>query len=345
MGLTIALALLFLLILVVGHEFGHFVAAKFLGAPVEEFGVGFPPRIFAKRFGETEYSVNAIPFGGFVRIHGENESGSDSEPLGTEQHGFAGLPIWRKLTIVAAGVFMNVLMAWAAFSVVFMIGVPSAVIVSRVSPESPAAVAGVTPGDQLIGFDKPIKFTNFVSANAGNEIVLKISRNGETKEIKIVPRVKPPEGEGRLGVAIVEGGAPKENFFKAIVDGAKLTWESTRSIFLALSGLVKGIFIGEWGRLSEVTGPVGVFGIVGEAAKAGPVYLLELFGLISINLAVVNSFPFPALDGGRIAILLIRKIIRRPISVRVEGLINAVGLIFLLFLMLVVTIRDISRIL
>lgn len=344
MGLTLVIALIFLLTLVIGHEFGHFVAAKLLGATVEEFGVGFPPKIVSKKIGETEYSLNAIPFGGFVRIHGENELQDGSAVLDASKRSFRDLSATRKIVIVAAGVLMNLLLAWAAFTAVFMIGMPQQAVISQVVAGSPAAISGINPGDQVLNFNTPEAFTSFIAANAGHEISFKILHNGETKTITTTPRVNPPAGEGRLGVAVIEGGVARESFAKAVVDGGKLTFEATKSIFVALTGLIKGIFEGQWGRLSEVTGPIGIFNIIGQASKLGLVYLLELLGLISVNLAVVNSFPFPALDGGRVLMIAVQKLYRRALSPYVENLVNAVGLIFLLFLMLLITIRDISRI-
>lgn len=346
MALTIVIALVFLLTLVVGHEFGHFVAAKLLGATVEEFGVGFPPKVASKKIGETEYSLNAIPFGGFVRIHGESELREETVvPLNTSKRSFRDLSAVRKVTIVAAGVLMNLLIAWAAFTIVFMIGMPQRAVISQVAAGSPAALANLSPGDQVLDFDTPEAFTSFIAANAGHEVSFKISHNGETKTLTVTPRVNPPAGEGHLGVAVIEGGVAKEGFVKAVIDGGKLTIEASKSIFATLAGLIKGILMGQLGKLSEVTGPVGIFGIIGQASKLGLVYLFELLGLISVNLAVVNSFPFPALDGGRILIIMLQKLNRRAVSPYLENIVNALGLIFLLFLMLLITIRDISRIL
>jgi len=347
MGFAIVIALIFLMVLIIGHEFGHFVAAKLLGATVEEFGLGFPPRLASKRIGETEYSVNAIPFGGFVRIHGENGT---EEELGrgtndkTGKHSFRDFSATRKIITLAAGIFMNLLIGWLAISAVFMIGIPSGVVISEVAPNSPAAAAGLAPGDQITSFGTPEAFTSYIAVNTGKEIRLKISRDGNEQDITATPRISPPVGEGRLGVAVAESGIPKENFLKALSDGAKLTVNSAASIFLAIAGIIKGALVGQFGGLSNITGPVGLFSTVGAAAKMGVVYLFELLGLISVSLAVVNALPFPALDGGRIFVVLGEKLFRRPLSRRLEAAVNTVGLIFLLFLMLLITIRDISHI-
>ena len=342
--LTILVAIVFLLILVIGHEFGHFISAKLSGATVEEFGIGFPPRIAAKKIGETEYSINAIPFGGFVKIHGEN-AGEDSAHSDNTKRSFTDLSVIKKIIVIASGVVMNLLIAWMAFSAVFVIGLPQRTVIDAVSPNSPAASAGLLPGDQILNFNTPESFTSFMTASAGHKVSFQISRKGETKIITATPLVNPPEGVGHLGVAVVQGGVPREGLISSLADGFRFTMNSAYSIFATLTGLVKGVLFGEWGRLSDVTGPVGVFGVIGQATTLGFTYLLELLGLISVNLAVVNILPFPALDGGRIVMILVQKLNPRIISEKLEGIINVSGLVFLLFLMLVITIRDVSHIL
>ncbi len=347
MLITVIATIIFILILVIGHEFGHFIMAKLMGATVTEFGFGFPPKIVSKRFKGTEYSLNALPFGGFVNIYGESDSKGakpETEP-GRVLKSFQDLPAWKRALIVVSGVIMNFLIAWVAFSIVFMVGIPSTVVITSVQPGSPAAAAGLMPGDQIMNFNTPDAFNSFVSNNLNGPISFKVVRSGKTIDVTASPRANPPAGQGHIGVVISDGGVAKENIFSAFIDGAKVVKEVTVMIATAFWGLLVGLFARQWGALSGVTGPVGIFSIIGQTAQQGIPYLLYLLGLISINLAVINIVPFPALDGGRILMIGIEKLIRQKIKPSVESWVNGLGIVFLLFLMVLITIRDITRLL
>jgi regulator of sigma E protease len=347
MLLTIIATIIFILVLVIGHEFGHFIVAKLMGATVTEFGFGFPPKIVSKRFKGTEYSLNALPFGGFVSIYGESDPNApkpETEP-GTTLRSFQDLPAWKRALIVVAGIVMNLLIAWVVFSIVFMVGIPSTVVITAVQPNSPAAAAGLMPGDQILNFTTPDGFNSFIDNNLGHPVSFEVVRAGKTVDVTASPRSNPPAGQGHIGVVIGDGGVARENVFSALVDGAKVVWEVTILIAVTFWSLIVGLFTAHWAVLSGVTGPVGIFSVIGQATQQGIPYLLYLLGLISINLAVINIVPFPALDGGRILMIGIEKVIRRKINPKVEAWINGVGITLLLFLMVLITIRDISKLL
>lgn len=340
MLITFIIVLLFLAVLILGHEFGHFFAAKLFGMRVDEFGLGFPPRVFSKKKGETTYSVNAIPFGGFVKIYGEDGS---REAL-DDPRSFRGSALWKRAIVIAAGVTMNVLLAWIAFSIVFMIGVPGAVLVESVQPGTPAEAAGLQMGDELLDFATTTDFTTYVSEHAGEEISVHIRRGGEELAVSVTPRLDPPAGEGRVGVSIIEGGFPSFGFFGALREGGKAVVRVSAFIATAFFSLIASAFGGEWSAFEAVSGPVGIFNAVGSASKMGIVYLLQLLGLISVNLAILNILPFPALDGGRLVFLLGEPLFGKARTMRFEAVTNALGFALLITLMVVITVRDILNI-
>jgi regulator of sigma E protease len=224
-----------------------------------------------------------------------------------------------------------------------MVGIPSTVVITSVQPNSPAANAGLQPGDQILNFSTPDAFNSFVDNNLSHPVSFEIVRAGKTIDITTSPRANPPAGEGHIGVVISDGGVAKENIFNSFVDGAKVVWEVAIIIAITFWGLLAGLFTAHWSSLSAVSGPVGIFGVIGQATQQGIPYLLYLLGLISINLAIINIVPFPALDGGRIAMIGIEKVIGRKINPKLESWINGVGISILLFLMVLITIRDIIK--
>jgi len=336
MLIGIIAVIIFLSILILVHELGHFVAAKKFGLLVEEFGFGLPPQIWKKKIGETIYSINALPFGGFVKIYGE-----DREEKAEKDRSFASLPIKKRSLIIFAGVLMNFLLGWLLISVIFSIGVPQAILITKVELNSPAAEIGLQAGDKILsaGADNFIKF---IDEHRGQEIVIKIERNGEIKEFKTIPRINPPAGEGALGIALMESGLAKKNLLASVWEGLKTSVEIIRAVFAAIFNLITKALVGK-ATLEQIAGPIGIVKITAQAGSLGFVYLLQLLALISLNLVVINIFPFPALDGGRLLFLLIEKIKGSPLPIKFEKYANAVGMAFLLFLMIVITIKDIIR--
>jgi len=325
------ITLLLLVILIVGHEWGHFIAAKLLNIKVDEFGVGFPPKLFSKKWGETVYSFNLLPFGGFVKIHGEDAidgKGDDSK------RSFYTQPFWKKAIVISSGVLVNFMIGWIAFSVVLMMGVPHGVQIQSVAPESPAAKAGFVPGEIIAGFESAEEFSVFIEENRGRVIIL--------NDREIIPRVDIPEGEGALGISYIFNEDTSSGVFESIARGFKLTIDTLGAIFVSLGGFLWGIFTGNFAVLEEVSGPIGVFVVVKEATQLGLVYLVQLLGLISLNLAVLNTIPFPALDGGRLLFTSLQRFFGEKVfNKKLELIVNVAGFLFLISLMIMVTIKDI----
>ncbi len=336
-------------LLILVHELGHFLTAKIFGVKVEEFGLGFPPRLFGKKRGETTYSVNSLPFGGFVKIYGEDDGDLN---IKKDPRSFVSQPTWKKSVIVLAGVIMNIIFGWLIFSAVFMVGSPEHLAVADVALDSPAEKAGFTSGDIIVEasfggktLNDPIKSDELISLvkSAGEEETsLKIKRGGETLEINVAGRLNPPPGQGSLGVSLIEIGFKSEPFFKSFIKSAEATADTLGAITVGFFNFFGRLFF-EPKIIETITGPVGIFALAAESGALGFVYLLQLIALISLNLAVLNLIPFPALDGGRFFFLLIEKLKGSPLSRRFQMIVNGLGFAFLIVLMVVVTIQDIGK--
>lgn len=337
-------------LLILGHEAGHFFAAKALGLKVDEFGFGFPPRITAWKKGDTEYSVNWLPFGGFVRIGGERGEFEMVNPDGAARNAedasrlFYTQPAWKKSVVMLAGVFINFLLGWLFLSAVLMIGAPQALVIQGVEAGSPAAQAGVMTGDVVKNFTAAQDFIGFVNAHRGQATTIAVVRNNKEIDFNLVPRVQTGPNEGAIGVALQESGQPSEGFFAALRDGflnaAIILWLTLQAFYQLIVQLFAHASL-----LPGVVGPVGIFGVAEEAGRIGLVYLLQLLGVISLNLTIVNLIPFPALDGGRFLFAIIEKIKGSAIPYKVEAWINGVGFALLILLMVLLTVRDVSGLL
>lgn len=336
-------------VLILVHEFGHFFFAKFFGVKVEEFGIGFPPRLFSKKIGETVYSLNLLPFGGFVKIYGED---GNREKITEPEKSFVNQPIWRRSVIVLAGVLMNIILGWLVLSAVLMIGAPEHLAIADLAPDSPAQEAGLASGDIIIEaafggavLKDPITTENLLNLvkEAGNQpIHLKIRRGSDIFDFNVAGRLNPPAGQGPLGVTLVNIGFPAESFLNSFIKGAAATGETLRAVTVAFINFFSTVFT-DRKILESVAGPVGIFAIAAQVGSLGIVYFLQLMALISLNLAVLNLIPFPALDGGRFLFLLFEKIKGSPVSSRFQTAVNSLGFVILLVLMVFVTIRDVSR--
>ncbi|MFC1992912.1 RIP metalloprotease RseP [Chloroflexota bacterium] len=346
--ITIIIGLVVLSVIVLVHELGHFVTAKATGVKVEEFGMGYPPRILGIRRGETLYSLNAIPFGGFNKLSGEEDP--------TVPRSLASKSIGTRLLVISAGSLMNAVLAFLLFSIAFMIPhnvVHEPVIVKVVAPNSPAATAGIQPGDTLLSINgEPVQnlyeLLRSVQMNLGEEITLLIEHSDSTTEdVKVIPRWKPPEDEGAIGIEI-DLEAVQQNrttirqsypFWQAIPMGAS---ELIDTLILYKDGMVS-LVVGT--SSAEVAGPVGLVQIMGETAKFGISPLLELAAIFSLIIGIINLFPIPALDGGRIAFILLEFVRRgKRIPPKTEGMVHLIGFILLISVMLAITYRDIIRI-
>lgn len=348
--MTILLVIIALSLLILVHELGHFLAAKYFGLKVHEFGFGFPPKVFSKQWGETEYSFNLLPLGGFVKIYGEEVE--DLDNIEEPDKSLAFQPAWKKSVVILAGVIMNILLAWLLISGVFMVGAPEHLSIASVAENSPASEAELRSGDVVLeiqGQDQiledPIasdEFIEFVDNNPGGEFTLTIQRGEEVFTETLTGRSSPPEGEGSLGVAIVDMGFEQKSFFNSFIEGAKSTLETTWFVTVAFVGLIGDLFSSSEG-VDNLTGPVGIFILAKEAGALGLAYLMQLTAIISINLAVLNLIPFPALDGGRFVMTIIEKIKGSPIPKKIEMATNAVGFFLLIALIVIVTINDVGR--
>lgn len=372
--MTILIFFIILAILVLVHELGHFLAAKKAGIKVEEFGFGFPPRLWGFQKGETFYSLNWIPFGGFVKILGENAPVEGDEPIAEADQGrtLADRPRYIQALVLAAGVFFNILLAWGILSVGLWIGLPTSragvpegyqlaktqLIVVEVLKDSPASLAGlkggeiityVTDGVNKISAPTVPQMQLFVAEHSGQPIGvgylsgLAVKSAVGEKEIVVTPKTGISGAKAVIGISMDEIGILKLPFLAAIWEGLRLTGLVTWSIIVALWTLIFGIFHGETAILASVTGPIGLVGIIGSSLSLGFSYLLNLVAVISLNLAVINFLPFPALDGGRILFLGIEAIRRKALSPKFVNTANSVGFFILLGLMALLTYRDIWR--
>jgi len=372
--MTLLLFLLILSILVLVHEGGHFLAAKKAGIKVEEFGFGYPPRIWAKKIGETEYSINAVPFGGFVRLYGDPAEG---EVVGDRdfKRSFLGKSKKARSAVILAGVVANFLLGIFVFSIVYSFtGIPQKlrnIKIVGIAPGSPAEKGGLKEGDIVLAVDdkkitEMTEFTKLVSEKKGKEVKILIKREKENPcQEKVlggggfscqdgnllfwlVPRENPPEGEGPLGVVVSDMEIVKYPFwqmpFRGAVEGVKEAFGWGWMIVVSLKKMVADlVFRGLVPK--DVAGPVGIFQATGMVAKTGILNILQFLGILSVNLAVLNVLPLPALDGGRLVFVIYEIIFRRRPKPSLERWINTIGMAILVILLILVTINDVKRIL
>jgi len=329
--ISVLFVIIGLSILILVHEWGHFLAARWFGLLVEEFGIGFPPRLLSKKIKGTIFSLNAIPLGGFVRIYGEHAGIGGDVPQ--PKKNFAYQPAWRRAIIIIAGVVMNFLLGWIIISGIFFIGAPPLITTDYVQPDGPAAVAGLMAGDRILGFESADQLVGFINENRGKELNLRINRGGEELEISAVPRKNSTPEEGALGVGLREMGIPQHNLLTSIGQGFLTSIAIIVAIF---AGLYQIIFVPQ-----QVLGPVGIVDMAIGAGQSGLVYLFQFLALISLNLAVLNLLPIPALDGGRLLFIIIEKIRGRRLLLKTEAMANAIGFVVLIGLIILVTIKDV----
>ncbi len=355
--ITILIFLLLLSILVFAHELGHFWVAKKAGMKVEEFGFGFPPRLFGIRRGETTYSFNAIPLGGFVRILGENGESRD------DPNSFSAKSRTKRFFVLVAGVVMNVLLAWFLLSAGFMFGLPSVldepmpsgakvrderIEVLFVLPGSPADTVGMKSGDKILSVNgEPAEVSDAARANIGKARVgdivrLEIERDDESMTLEAVAAQITNDIVG-VGVQIADVGVVRFSPPLAIIHGARMTANMIVQTAEGFWSLVLRLISGD-GEQIEVSGPIGIAVMTGEMAKDGLGRLIFFAALLSVNLAILNILPIPALDGGRILFVLIEAITRRAVTHKIERTIHAFGFMALMFLVILVTYKDIAGI-
>ena len=368
MGILVFIVVIVVLIVV--HEFGHFVVAKWAGMRVDEFGLGYPPRAATLgKVGETEITLNWLPFGGFVKIYGEDPS-TELGAGGPDPRAFGARPRILQALVLVAGVAMNLLLAYVLITGVLIAGTPRALsdeevsratqvelAISGVLPGSPAASSGLAAGDIILAAEdghyafsgaSPEAFTKFVSDGAGNVTIALTVRHqsGGEETLFLAPEqglVASDPSRYALGVQIAPIGVAPLSLGQAIIEGARLTWSATVLTAIGLGHFFYGILTLH-ADLSQVSGPVGIAGVVGSASASGLGDLLAIMAIISINLAIINLIPIPALDGGRLLFVIIEGIIRRPIKANVARAVNAASFALLILLMVVVTLHDLYRI-
>ncbi len=362
--MSIIIFLIILSILVIVHELGHFSVAKKFGIRVDEFGLGYPPK--AKKLFSwkgTDFTLNWLPFGGFVKIFGENPSipevdinNVEAAPLASDS--FQNKNRGIQAGVLVAGVVMNFLFAWLLISLGFITGLPApagtfpvenaVTTVTTVIPGSPAFVAGLKSGDTILNVSRgeeilselsPEIVSNFIG-KVNAPLTFSIQRGDESKEITVTPTEGIVAGKPAVGISMDEIGITKLPIHKAFYYGFLTTVDLTIATAKALGSFIMNAVLGK-ADLSQVTGPVGIVGMVGDVRALGFAYLLSFTAIISINLAIVNLLPFPALDGGRLVFVIIEAIIRRPVSPKVFNIANTIGFMVLILLMVIITARDI----
>ncbi len=373
--MTVILFFIILGTLVFVHELGHFISAKKAGIRVDAFALGFPPKIIGKKIGETEYSLNLIPFGGYVKIFGEDGDGDaevangvPSESVDTSRR-FTDKPRWVQAVVLSSGVLGNIVFAWLLVSISFMAGIPSSLegryaehvqepklTITSTLPDAPAARAGLMGGDTVWsitdegakgglkkrseGYD-PESARIFIGEAAG-PLTIEYERGHKMHSLTVVPEGGIIEDKKAIGVTLDAVGEVRFGFFRAFFEGALMTWDLLRAVAVGLFGFLTQAIQGE-ADLSSVTGPVGIAGLVGEARVLGVVYLLSFTAFISLNLAVINLLPIPALDGGRLLFLAIEGITRRPLPTKFTRIVNTAGFALLILFMLFITYRDVVK--
>ncbi len=366
---TIIIFIAILSLLVFVHELGHFIVAKRSGMKVDEFGFGFPPRLIGieKHEGKwrmvwggkrpqnpegTVYSINAIPLGGFVKIVGENND-EESDP-----RSFTNKPFSRRLLTLLAGVLMNVLLAWFLISVGYSVGLPVAVddvkniphgstllnpnvALIEVLPDGPAGKQGLLAGDIVDSVDgktfgTPSELQEYIRGNKGKVFTFAVTRGDQQLTKDVQSQAEPPPDQGATGIALAQVGTLRFPVYQAV-------WQGARTTVSQLGAILKGLYtvFSSKAGLQSLGGPVKIAQITGQVADLGLIYLLQFTAFLSLNLAILNSLPFPALDGGRVLFLLIEKVRGKKNNQAIEQWANTIGFVLLLLLMLVVTIRDV----
>lgn len=369
--MTVIIFLIVLAVLIFVHELGHFLAARACGIRVDAFALGFGPKLFSWKRGETTYALNIIPFGGYVKIFGENP---DSESiLGPDSaRSFSNKPRWQQAIVLAAGVFFNFIFALILYIIIFSVGITATItgferyadrfdneriMITHVAPDSPAAKSGLEIGDIITNIEGltveesrgPGGYTvaeiqHDIDASHGDTLMIRYLRD-ETAGVVTVSAIQGiVDDRYAIGIAMDTVGDLRLPVFSAIAEGTKYTGNMTKATTIGLYTFFSNIFKGE-ANFDDVAGPIGIAGIIGSAANLGISYLLMITALISINLGIINLIPFPALDGGRLLFVAIESVIQRRIPMSFANAANAVGFILLMLLMVIVTYKDIARLL
>lgn len=357
--MSVIIFIIVLGVLIFVHELGHFLVAKKSGIRVDEFAIGFPPQIFSFKKGGTKYALNLIPFGGYVKIYGENAEDESVDPDAKDS--FVNKSPWIQAAVLVAGVTFNIVFAWFLFLIVLMAGSPTIVdqsnrdfikdakvTITNVYENSPAGMAGLKAGDRIISIanipesEITVKNVQDTIANSKGAIKFGIDRVGQKSEISIEPKQGIVGDKQAIGVSLEEIGTYALPAHKAFTQSFIMTKNAVQLIAVDLVTFLGKAILGK-ASLNEVSGPVGIVGIVGEAASFGFIYLLSFTAFISINLAVLNVLPLPALDGGRLVMVLIEGVTKKKIKPTIVNWVNGIGFLVLILLMIVITVNDVIK--
>jgi len=355
MLLSVITFLIVFTVIILVHEMGHFLTARKAGIKVEEFGFGYPPRAFARKIGKTVLSLNWLPFGGFVKLLGEDLKEGPKKGKDYKEAFWYKSKKQRAIVLVS-GVIANFLLAIVCFSIVYsVLGIPTdtdRVNIVGVLPETPAATVGIKENDVVLEVDEQKienldHFITLIDEKKGEEVTLLIARESESLTFKIEPRENPPENEGSLGVIVTEVEVKKYPLwqmpFRGTAEGFKVAITLVGLVVSGLGNMVFNLFT--QGQVpSGVAGPVGIMHMTGIVAHSGIIAVLQFTGLISVNLAIINILPFPALDGGRLVFIIYEAITRRRPKASFEAWTNAAGMALLIVFLALVTVNDVKRI-
>lgn len=340
--------------LIIIHEVGHFLAARFFGVWVEEFGIGLPPKLFSRKIGKTVYSVNLLPMGGFVKTHGEEEESYKQAKIKKPKGAFFKKKWWQRAIILSAGVVMNFLFAVLVISFLFVRGVslPDKVEILEVKANSPAYIAGFQSQDIIskiegIEVNEVMEVTKLISERLDKETTFELNRSKdgalETVSLKATPRKNPPQGEGALGIVLSQRIITKSYpWYSATYHGLKTSLEMSFSLAKSITGVFWD-FLSGFKVPQDVAGPIGIYQLYGEARKYGFTAVLELSGLISLNLAVINLFPIPPLDGSRLLFIVVERVTGKKLKKEWELRLYQISFMLLIGLFILISIQDIKR--
>jgi len=347
MGTTVLSFAFVLGVLILVHELGHFIAAKLMGIRVERFSIGFPPRAFGKKIGDTDYCISWLPLGGYVKLAGMIDETLDRDTIHGEPWEFQSKPIWKRTVVILAGSFMNFLLAMALFSAItYFAGIAEVEgpIVGGVAQGSPAEQIGLKPGDRITKVDNTEiqrwdQLTAIIHHRPGQGLTLQWKREGREFVARVTPTLDRVRNIGLIGIE------PKVHFrrasiFESVQSGVSYSIYVTKLVVVSL----KMIITGQESIKSALAGPVFIAKMAGESARSGFGNLIAFMAFLSLNLGLLNILPVPVLDGGHLVFLGIEAVRRKPLSVKTRLVVQQVGMALLVALMVFIIINDVRRI-
>lgn len=334
-------------VLIFVHELGHFLVAKWVGIRVERFSLGFPPRAFGKKIGDTDYCISWLPLGGYVKLSGMIDESLDEQITGASWE-YQSKSLYQRFLVIFAGPAMNYMLAvliFAGIALMHGIATPTGPVIGEVLPELPASRAGLQPGDRILFVQStPVDtwdaFTQQIHASAEKELALTVARGGDTLTVAVTPQKDTSSNRGRIGV-MQKFEIRQAGVLAALGYGVSHTVHLTKLVGQAVARMLSG----QESVKDSLAGPVGIARMVGEMARSGWLPLLSFVAFLSMQLAILNILPIPALDGGHIVFLLLEGVMRRPVPVKARMVFQQVGMALLLALMVFIIFNDIRKLL